>query len=220
MTHTLDDRPVHAADGDLSTAWTVADFAEARGEFLRFAFTEPQTIASLHAVQPLVEANRHITEIMIVADGGDQRRTLPLSSASWTTEGEELTFAPITGTVFDVILTDLDYPVSDTYPVGISPVGFAELTLGKSPPTEEWIRTPRALVDRLGEELDAHDLARVRETLAATGNICRWLADIPVDLALLHAVGRRVGDFTSLAAQIDRAIDERGKHLTTIIRDL
>ena len=161
VTHTLDDRPVHAADGDLSTAWTVADFAEARGEFLRFAFTEPQTVASLHAVQPLVEANRHITEIMIVADGGDQRRTLPLSSASWTTEGEELTFAPITGTVFDVILTDLDYPVSDTYPVGISPVGFAELTLGKSPPTEEWIRTPRALVDRLGEELDAHDLAVV-----------------------------------------------------------
>ena len=108
------------------------------------SLTEPQTVASLHAVQPLVEANRHITEIMIVADGGDQRRTLPLSSASWTTEGEELTFAPITGTVFDVILTDLDYPVSDTYPVGISPVGFAELTLGQSPPTEEWIRTPWA----------------------------------------------------------------------------
>lgn len=159
VTHTLDDRPVHAADGELATAWTVADFAEARGEFLRFEFSSPVTIDSIHAVQPQMEANRHITELSIEVDG--ERRSVALTPVSWLPNGETVSFAPLTGTTFDIVITDLDYPVSDTYPVGISPVGFAELTLGDSTPTTEWIRTPRALVDRLGDDLDDHALTVV-----------------------------------------------------------
>ncbi len=160
VTHTLDDRPVHAFDGDLTTAWTVADFAEARGEFLRFDFGTPRVIDSIHAVQPLTPANRHITEITIVSDTGEQR-TVALTSTSWGPDGEEIDVEPLEGSVFDVVLTDLDYPVSDTYPVGISPVGFAELTLGESDPTSEWIRTPRALLDDVGADLDRHELVVV-----------------------------------------------------------
>ncbi len=160
VTHTLDDKPVHAADGDLRTAWTVADFAEARGEFLRFDFGEVVTLDQLHAVQPLTAANRHITEITLVADDGEQR-VVSLTPTSWGRDGETISIEPLVGSRFDVVITDLDYPVSDTYPVGISPVGFAELTLGEAQPTTEWIRTPRAFVDRVGEALDEHDLAIV-----------------------------------------------------------
>ncbi|MEM8704971.1 MAG: alpha-(1-_3)-arabinofuranosyltransferase family protein [Actinomycetota bacterium] len=159
VTHTLDDRPVHAADGDLGTAWTVADFAEARGEFLRLDFGEPVTIDTIHAVQPQMEANRHITELTVVADGVE--RVLALTPTSWLPDGEVLTFEPVTASTFDVVITDLDYPVSDTYPVGISPVGFAELRLGEAVSTTEWLRTPRALVDRLADTIDDHSVSVV-----------------------------------------------------------
>jgi len=74
VTYALDDRPVQAIDGDLSTAWNVAAFAEARGEFLRYDFGTPTTIETIHAVQPLVEANRHITQVEIHT--GDQHRVV------------------------------------------------------------------------------------------------------------------------------------------------
>ncbi len=59
------------------------------------------------------------------------------------------------------MITDLDVPVLSTYPGGTSAVGFAELTLGEVGPTTEWIRTPRALIDRLDDELDQHGLTVV-----------------------------------------------------------
>lgn len=159
VTYALDDRPVHAADGDVSTAWAVAAFAEGRGEFLRYDFGTPVTIESLHAVQPLVEANRRITEVEIRADS--ERRTVDLTPQSWLPDGETVAFEPLTGAVFDIVITDLDVPVLSTYPGGLSAVGFAELTLGESGPTTEWIRTPRALVDRLDDALDTHGLTVV-----------------------------------------------------------
>ncbi|MEO0495431.1 MAG: hypothetical protein AAF081_18645, partial [Actinomycetota bacterium] len=188
VTYALDDRPVHAADGDLTTAWTVAAFDEGRGEFLRYDFGAPITIDSLRAVQPLGEANRHITEIELRADGAV--RTIDLTSASWLPEGETVSFDSLTGSVFDIVITDLDVPVLATYPVGTSPVGFAELTLGSTSPTSEWIRTPRALVDRLGDGLDDHGLTvvltrersdpqePVRETPEA---VMRRLVPLPTD---------------------------------------
>jgi len=159
VTYTLDDRPVHAADGDTSTAWTVAAFAEGRGEFLRYDFGAPTTIDSLHAVQPLVEANRHITEIEIRTAG--ERRVVDFTMLSRLPAGETVGFEPISGSVFDIVITDLDVPVLSTYPGGISAVGFAELTLDEAGPTTEWIRTPRALVDRLDDDLDQHGLTVV-----------------------------------------------------------
>ncbi|MEM9203014.1 MAG: alpha-(1-_3)-arabinofuranosyltransferase family protein [Actinomycetota bacterium] len=191
VTHTLDDRPVHAADGDLTTAWTVADFAEARGEFLRFTFDRPTTIDTVRAVQPQTPANRHITEIEIVADDGSSRR-LSLDGSSWLADGQEIAFEPLTGAAFDVVITDLDYPVSDTYPVGISPVGFAEITLGSTPSTTEWIRTPRAFVERMGLTLEDHDVTVVltrersdpQEPVRDTPELAmRRIVPLPVDLA-------------------------------------
>jgi DNA mismatch repair protein MutS2 len=59
--------------------------------------------------------------------------------------------------------------------------------------------------------LDAHELRRVAETLAATGNICRWIGEVPAEYDLLHHMVERVVDLTAVANQIDQAIDERGR---------
>ena len=160
VTYTLDDRVVHVLDGNVATAWTVADFAEARGEWLELHSEEPITIDHLLAVQPQNRANRHITEFTIRVDGGSAT-TLTLSPASWQPDGETLHFTPLTGSEFVLEITDLDYPVSTTYPVGISPVGFAELRLGTTGPTTEWIRLPEAFLASLGDDLDRHGVTVV-----------------------------------------------------------
>jgi DNA mismatch repair protein MutS2 len=59
--------------------------------------------------------------------------------------------------------------------------------------------------------LEPHDLRRVGETLAATSNIARWREELPETLDLIRTAAQRVSDFGPVAAQIDRAIDERGR---------
>jgi len=59
--------------------------------------------------------------------------------------------------------------------------------------------------------LDAAGLHRASETLAATGNVARWLQSLPEDCHLVRDAAREVGDFSVVAEQIDQAIDERGQ---------
>ncbi len=59
--------------------------------------------------------------------------------------------------------------------------------------------------------LDAEDLHVISETLAATANVARWVANLPEESPLLRHAARQIGDFGALATQIDRAIDERGQ---------
>lgn len=59
--------------------------------------------------------------------------------------------------------------------------------------------------------LDATELAELGETLQATADISRWLESLGDEFALIKKAGQRVGDFSPLADQIDRAIDERGQ---------
>jgi DNA mismatch repair protein MutS2 len=58
--------------------------------------------------------------------------------------------------------------------------------------------------------LDAEALARVQETLAATGPLRAWLCALPETAPLLAGMQRRVGDFTSVSQTIYDAIDPRG----------
>ncbi len=59
--------------------------------------------------------------------------------------------------------------------------------------------------------LDARELHEVGETLKATAAITRWLESIGDVYPLIKKAGERVGDFSPLAEQIDRTIDERGE---------
>ncbi|MDE0067929.1 MAG: alpha-(1-_3)-arabinofuranosyltransferase family protein [Acidimicrobiaceae bacterium] len=165
VTYTNDDRAFFAVDGDLDTAWVVAAFAEARGEFLEFDFDSATQVSEMTFVQPQNAANRHITEVEIRADGPSFENLLlgrfTLGPQSRSLAGQRVEFAETTASKLRVEITDLDFGVHATYP-GVSPVGFAEVLIGPSPqPLRETIRTPVALVEALGSRLDVHDLSVV-----------------------------------------------------------
>lgn len=160
VTYTNDDRAFFAVDGDVDTAWVVAAFAEARGEFLAFEFDSATPLSEITFVQPQTPANRHITEIELHADGTSLGR-FQLGSASHSVTGQTIEFDEVSARAIRIEITDLDFGVYATYP-GVSPVGFAEVQLGRSSePLSETIRTPVALLDSLGDQLDKHALSVV-----------------------------------------------------------
>ncbi len=59
--------------------------------------------------------------------------------------------------------------------------------------------------------LDEDALARVQQTLAATGPLRSWLCKLPDSAPALVNMEKRVGDFTPLAQTIGDAIDPRGR---------
>ncbi len=59
--------------------------------------------------------------------------------------------------------------------------------------------------------LDPEALARVAETLAATGNLCAWARGLTDDTPHIRALAERIGDFSLLARKIDEVIDSRGQ---------
>ena len=157
VTYTNDDRPFHAVDGSLETAWTVAAFAEPRGEYLRLSLPEPTILQQVRLVQPLGSANRRITQVDIRVD--DQpARTATLDERSLSAAGQTIDLNT-KGTVVEIEITETDMPRRATYP-GVDPVGFAEVDLGLAPVTEV-IRVPRALTDRLDAHLADHSLSVV-----------------------------------------------------------
>jgi DNA mismatch repair protein MutS2 len=58
--------------------------------------------------------------------------------------------------------------------------------------------------------LDAEGLARVEQTLTATGPLRRWLTTLPAEVPLLASLQHRISDLTPLATAIGEAIDPRG----------
>ncbi len=157
VTYTTDDRPVHAVDGSLDTAWVVAAFSDPRGEFLQLRMTEPTAVPTIRLVQPLRPANRHITEVEIRADGA-LVATAVLDERSLTAEGQAVTLG-VTASVIEIEITGTDSGRRPTY-AGVDPVGFAEVDIGAGPVTEV-IRVPRALLDRLGDDLTGHGVTVV-----------------------------------------------------------
>jgi len=59
--------------------------------------------------------------------------------------------------------------------------------------------------------LDAEELSEVGETLKATAAICRWLELLDEEFPLVQKAGERVADYSPVALQIERAVDERGR---------
>ncbi|MEM7141423.1 MAG: alpha-(1-_3)-arabinofuranosyltransferase family protein [Actinomycetota bacterium] len=160
VTYTNDDRPALAIDGDVSTAWVVAAFAEARGEWLEFAYETPTIVDTITLFQPLEDENRWITEVEIRADGRSLGRFV-LDERSRTAAGQVLRL-PVHGATdrYEIVVTDLNIaPRADNG--GLSPVGFAEVRMGAADPVVESLRTPVAFVDEMGVALADHDLAVV-----------------------------------------------------------
>ena len=164
VTYTNDDRPYNAVDGSLDTAWVVAAFTEARGERLRLTLAEPTYVESLRLVQPqsrserhTAETDRHITEVAIRVDGRPAAKAA-LDGRSRAPEGQPVPLGTV-ASVIEIEITDTNIARRLNYS-GVAPVGFAEVDLGLGPVLEV-IRTPRALLDRLGGELDHHSVTVV-----------------------------------------------------------
>ncbi len=161
VTYTNDDRAVFAVDGDPTTAWVVAAFAEPRGEFLRLSYPVSKSIDQITLTQTLADTNRHVTEVAVVADGQEVGR-YRLTAESREPAGQTLHLpATTSASNWDIVVTDTDLSRRATYP-GVSPVGFAEVRMGRDPaPVIEQIRTPVAFIGSLGADLQRHDLSVV-----------------------------------------------------------
>ena len=164
VTYTNDDRPYNALDGSLDTAWVVGAFSEAIGERLRFTLREPAVVESMLLVQPqgrserhTVESDRHITEIEVRVDAG-RPVAITLDERSRSPEGQRIPLGVEASEIeIEIVGTSIGRQV--TYPA-VAPVGFAEVDLDLGAVIEV-IRTPRALLDRLGGELDDHRVSVV-----------------------------------------------------------
>jgi len=164
VTYTNDDRPYNALDGSLETAWVVSAFNEAVGERLRLTLAEPAVVESMLLVQPqgrserhTVENARHITEIEIRVDSG-LPVTVALDERSLSPEGQTVPLG-VEASVIEIEIAGTSIGGRLAY-AGVAPVGFAEVDLGLGPVLEV-IRTPRALLDRLGGDMGDHRLSVV-----------------------------------------------------------
>ncbi len=158
VTYTNDDRAFFAVDGDLDTAWRVSAFAEARGEFLQFTFNQPTELAAINFVQP--RANRHITEVELLADDTSLGR-FALDSSSYDVAGQTVEFSSVSVDKLQIKITDLDLALRAHYG-GVSAVGFSEIRfLPAHKPLRETIRTPVTFVDQHRSQLANHNLSVV-----------------------------------------------------------
>ena len=164
VSFTNDDRPYNALDGSIETAWAVAAFSEARGERLRLTLAEPTFVESMRLVQIQgrterhnTETDRHITEIAIRIDGR-YLDTVDLDRRSRAPEGQQIPLH-LTASVLEIEISGTSIGHRINYSA-IAPVGFAEIDLGLGPVLEV-IRTPRALLDRIGGDLADHRVSVV-----------------------------------------------------------
>ena len=135
-----EDRAVMAIDGDLATAWRVADRADPTGETIELTLDEPTD--SLVLVQPLdPTTNRWITGVTVTVDDGPPT-PLSLDETSRTAAGQSIVL-PAAGRVIRLTITTIGEDLS-TLPGGPDGVGFAEIRTGRAP-TEEVVLLPAEL---------------------------------------------------------------------------
>lgn len=60
-------------------------------------------------------------------------------------------------------------------------------------------------------QVNVEDMARIGDTLAATHEITRYLADLPAECDELRHLAQRIGDFGTIAVRIRSIIDERAQ---------
>lgn len=144
-------RPVMAIDGDLTTAWTVADRFTAVGEFI-----ELRTDAGIDHVtlrQPDgAPTRRSISAVDLTVDDRTPRR-VELDDTSLRGDGQRIELEPTAGpTTITITIASTNDPQPPIGPA-IGGVGFAEIDVGLGS-TTEYIRPP---LDGLEASADAPD---------------------------------------------------------------
>ncbi len=156
VSYTPADRAVRAIDGDPATAWRVAAFGEPRGEYLRVTTLDgPVSADHLVLLQSQRPGNRWITEVELTLDGGDPI-IVALDDRSRSLPGQRVDLPTRPFTQVQLTITETNVGVLDRY-VGVSDVGFAEVTIPGVDPVTEVVRPP---TDLLGAVDPATSLAR------------------------------------------------------------
>ncbi len=183
VTYTAGDRAANAMDGDPSTAWRVAAFEKAVGNFLQVDLRSPVTTDRLTILQGQGAKNRWMTDISVTFDGGSPVR-VTLDESSRSGNGQVLKFAERTFSKLRITIEATDSGPMASYR-GISDVGIAELVIPGVEPVREVVRPPIDLLDAAGAGSISHPLSYVfarrannqRDILAADEepSLSRWV---------------------------------------------
>ena len=146
-----EDRAAMAIDGDVTTAWRVADRFDATGQFIELTAEEP--VDSIDVVQPIdgstgAAPNRWITAIDVSVDGGSPVR-VDLDDTSRSSTGQTIRLPTPGTTIRLTIVTTSATPGSGDGLVatGLDAVGFAEIrtvlgpTIEVTRPPIDWLET-------------------------------------------------------------------------------
>ena len=152
VTFTAGDRPFHAVDGSLATAWTVGAFNHVIGERLVLELSEPAPVPSLTVLQAALEGqNRWITDLRVHLD--DTQVDVVLDDTSRSVPGQviQLPNRVVGRIVLEIQGTDVG---TLDYYAGVTGVGFAEVTVAGVTP-DETLRMPVDLAAALGPDRGA-----------------------------------------------------------------
>jgi arabinofuranan 3-O-arabinosyltransferase len=157
-----EDRAVHAADCDPSTAWRVAAFSDARGEHLELTWDEPVTASAVRLLQPLSRhRDRWITDLLVSVDGGSPF-PVTLDERSLAQPGQEVDLGVGQVRTLRLEIVETSAGRRPGYS-GLSPVGLAEVSLEGAPPATETIVLPGSVARRLADLPAANPLTVVLE---------------------------------------------------------
>ncbi|HEX5613653.1 MAG TPA: alpha-(1-_3)-arabinofuranosyltransferase family protein [Acidimicrobiia bacterium] len=169
ITFTPEDRAARAFDGDLTTAWKTAAFAEAVGERISVELEERVRSDHVELVQLLTgPQDRFITEVELRFDGGDPL-TVALDGSSRAADGQRISFPMRAFRRLEVRISATNYG-RPTYIGPANSVGFAEIRVrpegsARDVQVDEVVRLPRALLEQFGDEALAHPLVVVMTRL-------------------------------------------------------
>ncbi len=157
--YTPEDRPAHAVDGDLFTAWRVGGGAQPTGERLVLRPDRPVRTDYIDLVQPQTgDRSRWLTQVRLDFDRGPAV-IVDLGPESLTPRGQRVEFS--TRTIRQLEIEPLATNTGTAPdPRGANPVGFAEVRVGDLRVTGT-VRLPVDLARRIGADARDHSLAVV-----------------------------------------------------------
>ncbi len=179
ITYLPEDRPAAALDDNTQTAWLTNSFVGQVGQWWQVALTAPDTISSLHLVQPQTgDPDRHITQVTLTFDGR-RRVTVPLGTASRAATGETVSFpsqrfTTLRITVSGVVVDDPGSPVGSRSSVGFAEVGIPGVSV------QETVSMPQDLLRAAGPSSVTDRLTLVMDRQRASGTPPR--ADVETSL--------------------------------------
>ncbi len=165
---TSEDRASQAFDGNTETAWSVAAFSGASGNWLQVRLDHPVTTDHLNLVQVLGSSvNRWITRVTVELDGGHAIGAT-LTSASRHAGGQTIRFPKRTFSTLRITVDGTTWSGRQSMQ-GASGVGFSEVRI-PTVSVGETVQMPSDLLRVLGDSSLSHRLTLVmtRDRVSAT----------------------------------------------------